>query len=71
MWERLRREYFCRVRVVLRTELYGWHRILAINGFQCFSQDLLPTVNMTSLNIMTLINDIIKCLMLTYLVMTS
>ena len=33
MWERLRREYFCRVKVVLRTELYGRNKILAINGF--------------------------------------
>ena len=31
--ERLRREYFLRVKVVLRTELYGQNKILAINGF--------------------------------------
>ena len=33
MRERLRREYFRRVRVVLQTELYGRNKILAINGF--------------------------------------
>ena len=33
MRERLRREYFRRVNVVLRTELYGRNKILAINGF--------------------------------------
>ena len=33
MRERLRHEYFCRVKVVLRTELYGRNKILAINGF--------------------------------------
>ena len=33
MRERLRREYFCRVKVVLRTDLYGRNKILAINGF--------------------------------------
>ena len=33
MRERLRREYFRRVKVVLRTELYGRNKILAINGF--------------------------------------
>ena len=33
MRERLRREYFCRVKVVLQTELYGRNKILAINGF--------------------------------------
>ena len=33
MWERLRCEYFHRVKVVLRTELYGRNKILAINGF--------------------------------------
>ena len=33
MWERLRCEYFRRVKVVLRTELYGRNKILAINGF--------------------------------------
>ena len=31
--ERLRREYFRRMKVVLRTELYGWNKILAINEF--------------------------------------
>ena len=29
----LRREYFCRVKIVLRIELYGRNKILAINGF--------------------------------------
>ena len=33
MRERLHREYFRRVKVVLRTELYGWNKIRAINGF--------------------------------------
>ena len=33
MRERLRREYFRRVKVVLRTELNGQNKILAINGF--------------------------------------
>ena len=33
MWETIRREYFCRVKMVLRTELYVWIKILAINGF--------------------------------------
>ena len=33
MRERLRRDYFRRVKVVLRTELYGQNKILAINGF--------------------------------------
>ena len=33
MRERLRREYLRRVKVVLRTELYGRNKILAINGF--------------------------------------
>ena len=33
MRERLRRAYFRRVKVVLRTELYGRNKILAINGF--------------------------------------
>ena len=33
MRERLRREYFRRMKVVLRTELYGRNKILAINGF--------------------------------------
>ena len=33
MRERLRREYFRRVKVVLLTELYGRNKILAINGF--------------------------------------
>ena len=33
MRERLHHEYFCRVKVVLRTELYGRNKILAINGF--------------------------------------
>ena len=33
MRERVRREYFRRVKVVLRTELYGRNEILAINGF--------------------------------------
>ena len=33
MRERLRHEYFRRVKVVLRTELYGRNKILAINGF--------------------------------------
>ena len=33
MRETLRREYFRRVKVVLRTELYGRNNILAINGF--------------------------------------
>ena len=33
MRERLRREYFRRVKVVLRTELCGRNKILAINGF--------------------------------------
>ena len=33
MRERRRREYFRRVKVVLRTELYGRDKILAINGF--------------------------------------
>ena len=33
MRERLRREYFRRVKVVLQTELYGRNKILAINGF--------------------------------------
>ena len=33
MGERLRREYFRIVKVVLRTELYGRNKILAINGF--------------------------------------
>ena len=32
MRERLRREYFRRVKMVLRTELYGWNKVLAING---------------------------------------
>ena len=32
MRERLRREYFRRVRMVLRTELYGQNKVLAING---------------------------------------
>ena len=33
MQERLRRENFCSVKVVLWTELYGQNKILAINGF--------------------------------------
>ena len=33
MWETLHREYFRRVKMVLRTELYGRNKILAINGF--------------------------------------
>ena len=33
MRERLDREYFRRVEVVLQTELYGRNKILAINGF--------------------------------------
>ena len=33
MRERLCCEYLRRVKVVLRTELYGWNKILAINGF--------------------------------------
>ena len=33
MRERLRREYFRRVKVVLRTELYDRSKLLAINGF--------------------------------------
>ena len=33
MRERLPLEYFCRVKVVLRTEFYGRKKILAINGF--------------------------------------
>ena len=33
MRERLRRKYFRRVKVVLRTELYGRNKILAIIGF--------------------------------------
>ena len=33
MRERLCREYFCRVKVVLQTELYGRNKILAINRF--------------------------------------
>ena len=33
MRERLHREYFRRVKVVLWTELYGQNKILAINGF--------------------------------------
>ena len=32
MRERLRREYFRRVKMVLRTELYGRNKVLAING---------------------------------------
>ena len=32
MRERLRREYFRRVKMVLRTELYGQNKVLAING---------------------------------------
>ena len=32
MRERLRREYLRRVKVVLRTELYGRNKILGING---------------------------------------
>ena len=31
MWERVRREYFRRVKMVLRTELYGRNKVLAIN----------------------------------------
>ena len=37
--------------------------------FQCTSQNFFQ-LSMTSLNIVTSINDVIKCLMLTYLVMT-
>ena len=33
MQDRLRREYFRRVKVVLRTDLYGRNKILAITGF--------------------------------------
>ena len=33
MWERLRREYFHRVKAVLWTELYCRNKILAMNGF--------------------------------------
>ena len=33
MWETLRREYFRRVKMVLRTELYNRNKILAINRF--------------------------------------
>ena len=33
MRKRLRREYFRRVKVILRTELYGRNKILAINEF--------------------------------------
>ena len=33
MRERLHHEYFCKVKVVLRTELHGRNKILAINGF--------------------------------------
>ena len=32
MWEALRRENFCRVKMVFRTELYGQNKILAINS---------------------------------------
>ena len=32
MRNRLRREYFCRVKMVLPTELYGRNKVLAING---------------------------------------
>ena len=32
MWERLCCEYFRRVKIVLRTELYGRNKVLAING---------------------------------------
>ena len=33
MWETLCCEYFCGVKMVLRTELYSRNKILAINGF--------------------------------------
>ena len=32
MREKLRREYFRRVKMILRTELYGRNKVLAING---------------------------------------
>ena len=32
MRERIRREYFCSVKMVLRTELYGRYKVLVING---------------------------------------
>ena len=33
MRETLQREYFHRVKMMMRTELYSWNKILAINGF--------------------------------------